>query len=277
MKRIDVLGIKIDAMTTAQAEEKVVDFLEDKKSKHIICTPNAEIIMKALKNPDLTKVMNEKSSLNIADGIGPVWAAKFLSFHELKLPVLRELIILIEWMISLVLIPIWPKFFKKPIPERISGSDFVKNIAKLSQKKGKKIYLLGGGPTIAERAALTLQTEFIDLKIAGVDSSNFEEIDKIVYNINKSNADALLVAFGAPKQELWLAQNLRRTSCKIGIGVGGSFDFLAGIKKRSPLFIQRIGLEWLYRLFQEPSRASRQMALPAFAFLVLKSKLFYAK
>jgi N-acetylglucosaminyldiphosphoundecaprenol N-acetyl-beta-D-mannosaminyltransferase len=180
---------------------------------------------------------------------------------------------IIEWIITILLIPLFPKYFTYPIKKRISGADFIWDLAKFSAERRLKVFLLGGAPTIAERTALQLQSKIPDLRIAGVNSKDPKDTAEIVSQINKSKADILLVAFGAPKQEFWLSENLNKTDCKIGIGVGGSFDFIAGVKKRAPAWMQKSGLEWLYRLISQPSRILRQMALPKFLYLVLKDKL----
>jgi N-acetylglucosaminyldiphosphoundecaprenol N-acetyl-beta-D-mannosaminyltransferase len=109
--------------------------------------------------------------------------------------------------------------------------------------------------------------------VAGVHSGPSDEVGDIVSSIKKSRADVVYVAYGAPKQEKWLAANLSNTGCKIGIGVGGTFDFIAGIKPRAPIWIQKLGFEWLYRLAIEPKRIIRQMAIPNFIIKVFLVKL----
>lgn len=270
-----LLNTKIDSLTKKEAEEKVSQFLQS-SDKHYICTVNPEILIQSQNNKDLKKALDQ-SSLNTADGIGLLWAAKFLSLNTTQIPILREVIILLQWITTILMIPFAPSFFKKPIPERISGSDFIYSITKIANQEHKTIYLLGGAPTIPERAALQLKTEQIGLKIVGTDSSRANETEKIVKNINDSKADIVLVGFGAPKQEVWLFENLEKTNCRLGMVVGGTFDFLAGIKKRAPRWIQKIGLEWLYRLIKEPKRITRQFSIPFFMILILFDKLLHCK
>jgi len=275
---MEILGIKIDAIKLSEAEAKIEGFLDDNSSKkHQICTVNTEFITRARKDPEFRKILNTESSLNLADGIGPIWAAKFLSLKSPSAPIVKQIAIFLQWIFSIALIPVLPSFFRWPIPQRISGVDFAHCIARISEIKKKEIFFLGGGPTITERAALQMQTEFIDLKIAGVDSSRSDLTDQIIESINRSKADILFVSFGAPKQEFWISQNLKKTSCKIAIGLGGTFDFLAGVKQRAPRWIQKTGLEWLFRLIIEPSRIIRQLSIPYFMFLVLSEKLTQTK
>lgn len=268
MQMVKILNIKINNIKSTEIAEKMEGFLHYKKPV-LICTPNTEIIIIAQEDKHLKEILNETSSLNLADGFGLLWAAKFNSLPIPNTKVIREIIIFFEWLFSIALIPFIPSLFNNPIAERIPGSDFIRKITAFAAKNRLRVFLLGGAPTVAERTALQLQTEIPDLKISGVYSGKADETSEIIGAINKSRSDILLVAFGAPKQEKWLAENLNRTKCKIGIGLGGSFDFVAGVKKRAPIWMQKSGLEWLYRLYKEPRRIVRQLALPKFLWLVL--------
>lgn len=271
-KRFNVLGIPIDALSLKEAAEKLPILIYKKSS--IICTPNAEFIVKAQKDPEFKRILAKKSVLNCADGIGPLWAVRFQTWPKPKVPILRETVIILEWFFSIILIPFWPGLFNNPIPERISGSDFVWAIARFTADNNYRIFLLGGAPTIAERVALSMQTQINELRIAGIHSGSPKDTPEIIEAINKSDADILLVAFGAPKQEKWLAENLSKTTCRIGVGLGGTFDFIAETRKRAPLWMRRSGLEWLFRLVHEPSRIGRQLTIPKFMFLVLIKELY---
>lgn len=268
--KIDLLGVKIDAIKKIELDEKLTAIFASKK-KSLIFTPNAEFVMKAQKDDEFKRVLNT-ASINIADGVGILWAAKYDSIKMPNIPVIKQLVAFLLWIISLFSIIFYPKLIRKPIPERISGSDFVWPLAKFAAENKYKIFLLGGASTIAERAALKLQTDVYGLNIAGVSSLDPKDRDQILVQINKSKADILLVAYGAPKQEIWLKNNLKETTCTLGVGVGGTFDFLAGTKKRAPSFLRAIGLEWFYRLLIEPSRFKRQLAVPALAFKMLIKK-----
>lgn len=274
MKRetFNVLNIKIDDITRAEAINRLAALMEQ-KSKSIITTPNAEYIINAQKDEIFRKVLNEESSLNLPDGAGVLWAAKFL---EIKLPKnkwLRIPLALITWLLSLIFLFIFIKAKKRPLPEKISGSDYIWDIARFAAANNHKIFLLGGAPTVAERTALKLQTDVFDLRVGGVHSGMAEDFDEIAEAINRSRSDILLVAFGSPKQEKWLSQHLKKTCCKIGVGLGGSFDFIAGTQQRAPRWVQSLGFEWLHRLTQEPLRIKRQMAIPKLMWLVLIKKI----
>jgi N-acetylglucosaminyldiphosphoundecaprenol N-acetyl-beta-D-mannosaminyltransferase len=164
-----------------------------------------------------------------------------------------------------------------PLRERVTGVDLVESLAQRSAQDGDvRLFLFGSAPGVAERAAAALGARYPGARIAGVRSGYFQadERDAIVAAISASGANVLLAGLGSPKQEFWLEENLRATTCAVGIGVGGSFDVLAGTKRRAPRVMQRLGLEWLYRLLQEPSRWKRQLALPRFAFAATREALF---
>ncbi|MFA4996276.1 MAG: WecB/TagA/CpsF family glycosyltransferase [Patescibacteria group bacterium] len=272
MSKIKILDIKIDNFKSDQVTEKLDTFILQKKPV-LICTPNTEFIVSAQEDGYFKEILNDTSSLNLPDGFGLLWAARFNTLPTPEISFIREATIIIEWILSILLIPLLPSFFKNPLEERVTGADFTRKIAKFAANNKLRMFLLGGAPTVAERTALQLQTEIPGLKISGVYSGKAEETNQMLEAINKSRTDILLVAFGAPKQEKWLAENLNKTKCKIGIGVGGSFDFIAGVKKRAPKWMQKSGLEWLYRLIKEPIRIKRQMALPKFLWLILINRL----
>lgn len=267
-----VLGIKIDNLTYTEAVQRLGGLME-KKSQSIITTPNAEFIITAQKDEIFKKILNDEASLNLPDGYGLLWAGKFLS---VKLPTEKWLKIplaVIIWLFSLVFLPLFVRLKKEPLPERISGSDFIWDIAKFATENNHKLFLLGGAPTVAERTALKLQTDIYGLRIGGVHSGRAEDFNDIQEAINKSRAEILLVSFGAPKQEKWLSQHLKKTCCKIGVGLGGTFDVIAGTQQRAPKWMQNLGLEWLHRLVQEPTRFKRQLAIPKLMWLVLLEKI----
>jgi N-acetylglucosaminyldiphosphoundecaprenol N-acetyl-beta-D-mannosaminyltransferase len=163
------------------------------------------------------------------------------------------------------------RYQRLPAPERVTGTDTLPELARLCAQKGYRLYLLGAAPGVAEIAAERLQALAPGLQIAGTyaGSPDLAEEDAIIERIRSAQADILCVAYGAPAQELWIGRNLTRLPVAVAMGVGGAFDFLAGRQVRAPRFMQRAGLEWLYRLYQEPWRWRRMLALPAFAILVV--------
>jgi N-acetylglucosaminyldiphosphoundecaprenol N-acetyl-beta-D-mannosaminyltransferase len=147
----------------------------------------------------------------------------------------------------------------------------VPKIAERAAVTGWKLFLLGAAPGIAEKTADVLRGRYPGVNIVGVYSGSPapDEEDSIVERVNASGADILFVAYGAPEQDKWIARNTPRLRVKMAMGVGGSFDFIAGILPRAPLWMQRWGLEWLYRLYLQPRRIRRMMRIPRFILAVL--------
>jgi len=273
-KKINILGIPIDSFTREQSIRFVEQKLQAKKPI-FITTVNAEFMYLALNDKKVFDMLSN-STINFADGIGILWAAKFLSLSLPEDRFLRHIVGFFKLLWSLAAIVLYPKYLKNPIPERISGSDYIWDLSRLAVKKDMKVFLLGGEPTVPEQAALKLQTDIYGLKVAGTfeGSPKTEDETKILELMKKDKPDILFVAYGVPAEELWLEKNLVKTGARIGIGVGGTFDFLAGRRRRAPKFIRAIGLEWLWRLMIEPKRYRRQSALPKLVWKVFKHKLY---
>ena len=228
--RLQILGIPIDAVTLDEVIERLQAFVTSSEQHHVM-TPNPEMLVEARKNPEFRAVL-QKTSLNLPDGTGLLWAAKKQGVH---------------------------------LPERVTGVDVLEAFANRIEAK---LFLLGAAPGVAEEAAKKLKN------VVGTFSGSPEMTDDIVNRVNASGANALFVAYGAPKQDLWIAQNLfRMPNVKLAMGVGGAFDFLAGKRKRAPKWMQSAHLEWLYRLIKEPSRIGRIFnAVVVFPWLVLTDR-----
>lgn len=268
-KNIKILGVKIHQITYKEALEEALK-LANKKNKSYITTPNPEILLEAEKNPEFKKVLNN-SQLSIPDGSGLLWAANYQTRLDYKTLAGH----LITWLYTLLLsIFIRPSY---PLKERVTGTDLMEGILKESAKSELKIFLLGASPGIAEAVKIKMEKKYPGLKITGTSSDSKEEKHetKIIKAIDKSQADILFVAFGAPQQELWIARNLPRLKmARLACGVGGAFDFLSGHAPRAPKFMRNLGLEWLYRLFKQPRRFKRIFnAVIKFPIAVLKNSL----
>lgn len=233
---VDIIGVSVDKVTMDEALEITRAFLlED--GVHAIYTPNSEIMMAAQRDPSLKKILNE-ADLLVADGAGVVMASRIL---------------------------------KSFLPEKVSGIDLVKNIFKSPGKNPVNVFLFGSKPGVAEEAGKNIVKLYPNVRIAGYQNGYFmkEEENNIIEAINSSNADILLVALGAPKQEKWIHENKSKLKVKVCIGVGGTLDVFAGKAKLAPEFFRRNGLEWLYRLYQEPRRFIRMLDLPRFILLTI--------
>jgi len=236
---ISILGVPIHDVTTEETLTLIDQFVRDAVPRQI-CTVNPEFIMLAQKDKEFKQIL-DRSALNLPDGIGVLWAAKRLGH---------------------------------PVRERVAGSDLVGLIANRAQTTGWRIFLLGAAEGVAEQAAIKLRARYPQTNIVGTvaGSPRPEDEAKIAAQIRSSGANVLLVAYGAPKQDKWIARNLEHTGVPVAMGIGGSLDFIVGTQKRAPRWMQRVGLEWLYRLIREPWRWRRQLALPKFVWAVLRTK-----
>lgn len=233
---MNILGVKIDNLSITETLNKIEGFLKD-GYQHYIVTPNPEIVLAAQNDTQLMKILNE-ADLAISDGIGLVWASNFLC---------------------------------QPLKERVTGADVINQICVRLAFAPYRLFLLGGKNGVALKAAAKLKDCQPDLKIEAE-----EDIYKAIEKINYFKPDILFVALGAPKQEKWIYYNLKDlSSVKLAIGVGGAFDFIAGRLKRAPAFLQKAGLEWLWRLAIEPWRIGRiYNAVVRFPMRVIKNKFF---
>lgn len=159
--------------------------------------------------------------------------------------------------------------------ERLAGIDLAFRLCEIAAQNRNPVYLLGGKPGVAQEAATSLQQNIPNLIVAGTRDGYFPESQNadIARQIKSSGAGLILVALGAPRQELWLASVKNELPPAVVIGVGGSFDVWSGRVKRAPAVFQKMGLEWLYRLIQEPYRYHRMLKLPVFALLVLFERI----
>ena len=241
-KKISMLGAGIHNVTMEDAINAVDGFIRE-EGLHQIITLNAEILYQAQSNARLLALVNQ-ADLVTPDGSGIVWGADYLG---------------------------------SPLKERVSGIDLLWEICRMAPEKGWRIYLLGAAPGIADKAAENLQVKYPGIAIAGVrngyfDMNNKEEIQKVLEGVQQAAADIIFIAIGAPRQEYFIADYGKDMGVKVAVGVGGSFDVVAGAVKRAPVFMQKMGIEWLWRLLCQPSRWKRMMNLPRFVRLVKKTK-----
>ncbi len=241
VERIRVLGLPISVITYDRWMALIDSWVNSTDGRlHHVCTVNPEMLMIARRDP-VFRVVLERADLTVPDGIGLLWAAKQRG---------------------------------TPLPERVTGSDGVPRIAKEAAARGWRLFLLGAAPGIAENAAAILTEANPGLQIVGTysGSPSPDEEAALVERVNASGADILLVAYGAPEQDKWIARNSPRLNVKMAMGIGGTLDFVAGVIPRAPVGWQRLGLEWLYRLILQPWRLKRMMRLPHFVLAVLSER-----
>jgi N-acetylglucosaminyldiphosphoundecaprenol N-acetyl-beta-D-mannosaminyltransferase len=241
-----VLGVRVDRVTQQQALDAIEAWVAQWRAQRNeasplscqqIVTVNPEFVMAAQSNAQFRQCINE-AALVVADGGGVVWATRYL--HA-------------------------------PAPERVTGIDTLAELARRCATSGYRLYLLGAAPGVAEEAARQLEQRYPGVQIAGTyaGSPAASEEDAIIERIRQAQADILCVAYGAPAQDLWIYRNRARLPVAVAIGIGGAFDFLAGKQRRAPRWMRRMGVEWLYRLYREPWRWRRMLALPKFFVQVL--------
>ena len=227
--RIDVLGVGFDNVTLEGAVAAAGEMLAE-GGFHYAVTPNAEFVQRAEKDEAFRAALN-KADLVLPDGIGVVHAAKILG---------------------------------GPLQGRVPGCDFAAALRGQLAKTGGRLFLLGAKPGVAEQAARNLQRSHPGLIVCGTHDGYFTDDGAVVEQIRAAGADVVFVCLGAPKQEYWMIQHGPDTGASLLIGLGGSLDVFAGTVKRAPAAWQKLGLEWLYRLLMQPSRAGRMAKLPLF-------------
>ncbi len=235
-----ILGVPVVPYTMDEALTKLTqDTLKNKRN--FVVTANAEIIMMAQDDKEYKTLLSETADLILPDGAGTVWAGNYLGYT---------------------------------IPERVAGYDLYLRLLEEAAKYNIPVYFFGGKPGIAEEAAEEGKHRWPGLNVAGCRNGYFsaEEEPGIIEDINRSGAAMLFAALGAPKQEKWLAKYREQLGPCLLMGIGGSFDVLAGKVQRAPKWMQDAKLEWLFRLMKQPSRFGRMLALPKFVFAVRDKK-----
>lgn len=236
-ERIDVLGVRFDALDKSSALKLAEGWLTDARARYVV-TPNAEIAYAALRDEKLREALNG-ADLVLPDGIGVVKGANTLG---------------------------------RPLPERVPGVEFGPGLFPVMEKLGKTLYLLGGQPGVAEQAAARVRESHPALVVCGTRDGYFKEDGAVLADIARCRPDVIFVCLGAPKQELWMCRNRDQVGPALMLGLGGTLDILAGQAVRAPVLFRRLGLEWFYRIALHPSRWKRAMALPKFMMAVRRQK-----
>jgi N-acetylglucosaminyldiphosphoundecaprenol N-acetyl-beta-D-mannosaminyltransferase len=229
LDRVDIIGVTFDNVTMEQAVSRAMELVESGKTAFIV-TPNAEIAYDCIKNETFCELIN-RADLTIPDGAGIVLASKIL---------------------------------KTPLKQKVAGVELAEALLPELAKRGKKLFLFGAKPGVAERAAEAMKKIAPELNICGCMHGYFENDNEVVEKINSSEADIVFVCLGSPKQEQWMYRNSDKLIPCTMMGLGGSLDVFAGEARRAPDLMIRMNLEWLYRLYKQPSRVGRMMRLPKY-------------
>lgn len=232
-----ILGIKVSKTNLKRICRDAVFAIKNNK-KMFIASINPEISMVAIENPEIKEILNGATH-NLPDGIGIVMASKILGGG---------------------------------IKERIAGIECAEALFDTATKNHFNIFLYGAKKGVAEKAKANLQKKYPGLNIVGIIDGYEKDNDKIIKTINSSKPNIVLVALGGQKQEKWISENMHKVNAQVFQCVGGSFDVFSGNSKRAPKIMQKMGIEWLFRLIKEPRRFRRQAKIPKFVHLVFKSR-----
>ncbi len=238
-KKVTILGVPVDAITMGEAVARIDGFIE-KRTPVLVATANAEMLMRATHDGALRRIL-QGAAMVTPDGAGTVWAAHHLG---------------------------------QAMPERVAGYDMVQELMREAPAKHRRIFFFGSAPGVADKAKKKAEQLYPGIEIVGTRNGFFTAADEpaIIEEIKAAHPDILLAALGVPKQEKWLAKHLGELGVPVAIGVGGTFDVMAGVMKRAPRWMQRAKLEWLFRGMMQPQRAGRLLALPRFVLKVHAQK-----
>lgn len=233
-----ILGVKISAVDTATALKAIEELIRN-GLPHMVVTADSSAVVLAQRDHELRTIINS-ADLVTPDSVGILWAARR---------------------------------FGTPLPERVSGVDIVEHLCERASESGQRVFLLGAMPGVAEAAAEKLKERYPGLPVVGTHHGYFtpEESDSVVQMIRESKPDILFVAMGIPLQEKWIHRHLDELQVPVCIGVGGTFDVISGRTKRAPKWMQKRGLEWIYRLIGNPRKIRKCSTLPIFVFMVLRA------
>ncbi len=252
--KIDICSVAVDAVTTAEVLATVAGAIEARRAGGTaaplaIFSANVDMLVKASRDPEFARDLAQADIL-LADGVPLLWMARGLGAS---------------------------------LPERVAGSDLVPLLAAQAARDGHGLFLLGAEPGVADRAAERLVQKSPGLRVVGTSSPPFgferdpDERERLVEQVRAARPDLVVVALGAPKQERWILSERARTGAAVLVAAGGTFDLLAGVKRRAPKVIQRAGFEWLWRMIQEPGRLGRRYLLQDSAILPLYARALWRR
>ena len=256
VKYSKMFGISFFSSGTNELLNMLLSKIKDGKSKTWLTTVNPEFIMGARHDNDFMDIIN-KSDIKVIDGIGLLWAKETLKTPKGVKRYWKALVAGVNILRG------------KGREGLICGSDLVMDFCKMAAENNQKVFLLGGWQNRAEESGKFLKKKFPGLKYDFCQGEPGVENSEVVKKINKFQPDFLLVAYGMKRQEEWIVKNIDQLKVKVVVGVGRSFDYYSGALKRAPIWLRKMGLEWLYSLIKEPKRGKRQLVLPKFIWMVL--------
>jgi len=237
---VSILGVRVHQVGMQDALLAIERWVAERTPRMVI-TADANALVLAQEDKEFRALLMD-ADLVTPDGAGLLWAARRLG---------------------------------QPFPERVPGVGLVAQLTRLSHERGYRLYFVGAAPGVAERAAHALLQRFPNAQIVGIMHGYFtpESESSVLTHICEARPDVLLVGMGMPRQEKWIARHKQRLGVPVSVGVGGSFDVYAGVVRRAPCWMQRYGLEWLWRLLQDPRKIAKVRNLPRFVWLVWRESL----
>lgn len=238
MPTVEILGVPVHRVDVPTTLDQIARWIASPTTTcRQICTVNPEFIIDAHRDARFAEVLR-RADLRVPDGVGVLWAARLLG---------------------------------APLRQRVTGSDGVYYISERAAREGWRVYFLGAAPGVAERAAQILSARYAGLQVAGAFAGSPAETDwpEIHERLLAAQPDILFVAYGHPRQDLWIDAHRDELPAKVAVGIGGALDFVTGVTRRAPRWVQRLGLEWLHRLIHQPWRWRRMVKLPIFALRVV--------
>ncbi len=269
LETLEVLGVRFHNLSRDEAASTIAE-LARAGGKAYVVKPYSEFMPQAAHDARLREVLNG-ADLCLADGIGILWAAHYLSLSGGTLRALAQL------SLSLAAVVFNPAAARRPLRENMAGVDLTWEMLARLDEAGARVFLLGGTEEEVRGARERIEARFDGLRVVGTHNGYFdlsgEENETVLRAINEAQPEVLLVAMGFPRQEEWIAANLPQLQVNVAVAEGGSFSFISGVTPRAPRWLRRLGLEWLYRLARQPWRLHRQLAIPRFVWLVVRERL----
>lgn len=274
-----VMGVRIDPVEPARFSDSIAGLLAGERS-HSVSKINSEFLLRAATNPKFRDVL-EESDLNIADGRGVVWAAKYESIPLTWPGPVRRLQAWWQVFYTGVALMVVPSWLEAELPGNIPGTTAFSAMLDAAEATDAGVYLFGSAAEVLDATVSTLLAERGGLRIVGTRAGYDYDTDVIVDAVNESGARLLVVALGSPRQEFWIAENLHRMpQVRVAVGEGGTFDFIVGDAPMCPTLMRRSGLEWMWRLFtsrsltETGSRGKRVIdAVPRFISAMVSHKM----
>jgi N-acetylglucosaminyldiphosphoundecaprenol N-acetyl-beta-D-mannosaminyltransferase len=266
---VEVLGVRFHNFTRAQAARAIAQ-LADSPAPTYVVKPYSEFMPRAVRDREIRDILTG-AALCLPDGIGILWAAHYLSLPGGRLRALWQL------PLSLAALVVNPRAVRRPLKQNMAGVDLTWEMLSELDAQGATVFLLGSTEAELRGTRERIEERFKQLRVVGAHPGYFRTTgdtnDAVIAEINAVEPQALLVAMGFPLQERWIAMNLARLKVNVAVAEGGSFSFISGATRRAPAWMQRAGLEWLFRLLRQPWRLRRQLSLPVFVWLVVRERL----